>query len=108
MSLYPYNEDFIHPMGYTNALFDVMRVKPGGLCWMSLLWSALTWAGRKETGRSIRSPEGAVWKKKVFEANLMVNLSVVMILILWLRGVYCVIDNPVGLSSGCGGMPMYF
>ena len=82
--------------GVHYALTSVLRIRPSP---RAFLWAAVdcrtyAWIGRSTTGRRAHCPSGDVTQQRIVEANIMLGVTTLLLLIGWLKGVPWGLENP--------------
>ena len=80
--------------GLSIALAFLLRVRPGGLCFIGAQCSSWVWLSRSTTKRSIENPYGNTSFNRVAEGNLLNCRVAVLCMIAITCGVFFVIEQP--------------
>ncbi len=73
-----------------------MRIRVRGLGWFAPECKTLGWIGRYGTGRTALTPSGDTSQSRIQLSNLQIGAVTAICLVLWLRDVYFIVENPKG------------
>jgi hypothetical protein len=89
-------EDVTTITGFRALLSRSLRIRVRGLGWFAPECKTLGWIGRYGTGRNKQTPSGDTSQHRIQMSNLQIGMVTVVCLVLWLRDVYFIIENPKG------------
>lgn len=81
--------------GFHVALELALRVSRHGCVWCAPVCSSWTWIGRAGSGRTARKAHGNPGVPRVRAGNAMVVRLVILMIVVWLRGVHIFVENPM-------------
>ena len=81
--------------GFHVALELALRVSRHGCIWCAPVCSSWVWIGRAGSGRTAQKAHGNPRVPRVRAGNVMVVRLVIIMIVVWLRGVHIFVENPM-------------
>lgn len=88
--------DFMTPEGFSHAMFQVLRLKPGASMTLAPVCSSWVWVARGSTHRSLGRPLGEESLPACRLGNVMVARCCLLVFLAAARGIWWVLEQPRG------------
>lgn len=90
----PFTQDILTPEGFTNAIFNTLRLEEGSGLFQAPVCSTWVFMSRGSTLRSNSRPLGRTDSQKVHDGNIMTSRCMILCILAAAKGVWWLVEQP--------------